>query len=126
MPEVSIKIAGRAYTVSCNPGEEDSLEKAAQLLSMEAETITSQLGTLPEPRLLLMAGLMLGDRTVAVYGELEKAQAALDDATAQGAGAVDDAALSEAVARADAAEAALERATAATEQLAMDLSGNTP
>ncbi|MEM9271174.1 MAG: cell division protein ZapA, partial [Pseudomonadota bacterium] len=70
MPEVSIKIAGRAYTVSCNPGEEDSLEKAAQLLSMEAETITSQLGTLPEPRLLLMAGLMLGDRTVAVYGEL--------------------------------------------------------
>ncbi|MEO1550140.1 MAG: cell division protein ZapA [Pseudomonadota bacterium] len=121
MPEIAIKIAGRAYTVACNPGEEDSLEKAAQLLSMEADAIAGQLGTLPEQRLLLMAGLMLGDRTVGVYGELEKAQAALKEVKAQLGGSQDSAALAEATARAEAAEAALERATVATEQLAMDL-----
>ena len=69
MPELEITIGGRSFFVSCRAGEEHFLNTAAKMLDVEAQPILSQLGRLPEPRMLLMAGLMLADRTASVEDE---------------------------------------------------------
>jgi cell division protein ZapA len=69
MPDIDIKIGGRTFMVSCQPGEEHFLRGAAEMLDAEAQPLVSQMGRLPESRLLLMAGLMLADKTAAVEDE---------------------------------------------------------
>ncbi|KAF0675689.1 cell division protein ZapA [Profundibacterium mesophilum] len=63
MPEVKISIGGRDYEVACQEGEEHFLQNAAARLAAEADVLGSQIGRIPEQRMLLMAGLMLADRT---------------------------------------------------------------
>ncbi|MEM8629799.1 MAG: cell division protein ZapA [Pseudomonadota bacterium] len=63
MPEVEISIGGRVFEVACQEGEEHFLQAAAQLLDIEATALTNQMGRLPEARMLLMAALMLADKT---------------------------------------------------------------
>jgi cell division protein ZapA len=72
MPELEITIGERKFFVSCRAGEEHFLHAAAKMLDTEAQPILSQMGRLPEPRMLLMAGLMLADRTAAVEDELRQ------------------------------------------------------
>ncbi len=62
MPEVNVQIGGRNFLLQCNDGEEPHLNAAAKLLDTEAATLQSQIGRVPESRMLLMAGLMLADR----------------------------------------------------------------
>ncbi|MCW1956097.1 MAG: cell division protein ZapA [Roseobacter sp.] len=71
MPEVKIEIGGRQFEVACQEGEEHYLHSAAAMLDIEASTLTSQIGRLPEPRMLLMAGLMLADKTAGVQDKLK-------------------------------------------------------
>ncbi|MBJ3761872.1 cell division protein ZapA [Maribius pontilimi] len=63
MPEVKVKIGGRDYEVACQPGEEQFLRSAAAMLDVEAAALADMAGRLPESRMLLMAGLMLADKT---------------------------------------------------------------
>ncbi|WP_322866145.1 cell division protein ZapA [Aquicoccus sp. G2-2] len=70
MPEVEIRIGGRSFEVSCQEGEEHYLHSAAEMLDREAAVLTDQIGRLPEARMLLMAGLMLADRTAGVEDKL--------------------------------------------------------
>ena len=72
MPETEIKIGGRSFTVSCQDGEEHFLHSAAKLLDAEATVLTSQIGRMPEPRMLLMAGLMLADKTAGLEEKLQE------------------------------------------------------
>lgn len=78
MPEIDISIGGRVFQVACQDGEEHFLRSAAQLLDNEAQPLVTQMGRLPEARMLLMAGLMLADKTAALEDELRgiKAQIA--------------------------------------------------
>ncbi|MDZ4312847.1 MAG: cell division protein ZapA [Cypionkella sp.] len=69
MPDLDISIGGRNFTVSCQPGEEHFLRGAANMLDAEAAPLVAQMGRLPESRMLLMAGLMLADKTAAVEDE---------------------------------------------------------
>ena len=69
MPDLEITIGGRSFNVVCQPGEEHFLQSAAQMLDSEAQPLLAQLGRLPEARMLLMAGLMLADKTAAVEDE---------------------------------------------------------
>ena len=69
MPDLEITIGGRSFTVSCQPGEEHFLQGAAAMLDTEATPLVAQMGRLPESRMLLMAGLMLADKTAAVEDE---------------------------------------------------------
>ncbi|MBL1436595.1 MAG: cell division protein ZapA [Rhodobacteraceae bacterium] len=63
MPEIVLEIGGRSFTLVCDPGEESSLKKAAEMLAVEALRLEDAIGRVPESRMLLMAGLMLADRT---------------------------------------------------------------
>lgn len=63
MANVDFMIGHKEYTLACREGEEALLKRAASMLNTEAGHIIEQAGRMPEPRLLLMAGLMLADRT---------------------------------------------------------------
>lgn len=75
MPELDVTIAGRNFQVSCQPGEEHFLQSAAAMLDAEAAPLMAQLGRLPDGKMLLMAGLMLADKTAAVEDELRTLRA---------------------------------------------------
>lgn len=82
MPEVSIAIGGRSFDVACQAGEEDYLHSAAKMLDDEAQVLSDQVGRMPEARMLLMAGLLLADKTASIQDEIAaiKAQMAERDA----------------------------------------------
>lgn len=74
MPEVDIHIGGRVFQVTCQDGEEPYLQSAAALLDVEAQALHEVMGRVPESRMLLMAGLMLADKTVGLEEELREAE----------------------------------------------------
>jgi cell division protein ZapA len=56
-------------------GEETYLRAAAKMLDTEATVVLGQIGRMPSDRMLLMAGLMLADKTAAQEDELKGLQA---------------------------------------------------
>ena len=74
MPEVDIHIGGRVFQVACQTGEEHFLQAAAKLLDNEASVLADQIGRMPEPRMLLMAGLMLADKTAGLEEEVKASE----------------------------------------------------
>lgn len=94
MPQVEITIGGRNFEVACQEGEEQFLMTAAAMLDVEASSLSSQIGRMPESRMLLMAGLLLADRTAGLEDKVREAdsraaqlQAQLE--TAQAGGSVE-------------------------------------
>ena len=79
MPEVEIIICDRKFQVYCQSGEEPFLQAAAAMLDAEARPLMAQIGRMPESRMLLMAGLMLADRTATLESDLRAARARLAD-----------------------------------------------
>lgn len=66
MATVQFSIGHKDYELSCQPGEEKHLRRAATMLDTEAQAILEQAGRMPEARMLLLAALMLADRMGAV------------------------------------------------------------
>ena len=83
MPEVDVEIGGRRFSVACKSGEEGYLMTAASLLDTEASTIGEQIGRLSESRMLLMAGLMLADKTNSLKDIASKREQDLSAAVAE-------------------------------------------
>ncbi|MCA8880941.1 MAG: cell division protein ZapA [Rhodobacteraceae bacterium] len=83
MPEVNIAIGGRLFEVACQEGEQRYLEAAARLLDREAAEMTDQLGRMPESRMLLMAGLMLADKTTGLEDRLRELERQISDLQAE-------------------------------------------
>lgn len=81
--EVEINIGGRSFEVACQEGEEKYLQFAAGMLDTEAQVLVSQIGRMPEARMLLMAGLMLADKTAGLEEQLRVAQSQLAQAQAK-------------------------------------------
>ena len=75
MAEQTISVGGKRFEVACRDGEEHLLQTAAAMLDAEAQTVLSQAGRMPDTRLLLMAGLLLADRTAAAEQALGEAEA---------------------------------------------------
>jgi cell division protein ZapA len=74
MPNVEIEIGGRSFEVACQEGEEHYLISAAKMLDTEAGALADQIGRLPESRMLLMAGLMLADKTAGLEDRLRESE----------------------------------------------------
>jgi cell division protein ZapA len=78
MPQVEIVIGGRTFEVACQEGEEPFLRSAALMLDTEASSLSSHIGRMPEARMLLMAGLMLADKTAGLEDRVREADARID------------------------------------------------
>lgn len=83
MPEVDVEIGGRTFQVSCQEGEEHFLQSAAKMLDDEASVLAAQIGRIPEPRMLLMAGLMLADKTAGLQDKVAELQDRLSERDAE-------------------------------------------
>ena len=83
MPDLEVTIAGRPFQVSCQPGEEHFLRAAAGMLDAEATPLMAQMGRLPEAKMLLMAGLLLADKTAALEDDLRTARARVTELEAR-------------------------------------------
>ena len=83
MPEVTIVIGGRDFEVSCQEGEQSFLQSAAKMLDDEAQVLSDQIGRMPEARMLLMAGLLLADKTAAVEDRIREVEATLAERQAE-------------------------------------------
>ena len=83
MPEVIVFIGERSFTVTCQDGEEHFLKSAARMLDTEAMALVRQIGRMPEARMLLMAGLLLADKTAGLEDQLRQAEARLTTQTAE-------------------------------------------
>ena len=83
MPEVRITIGGRQFEVACQDGEEAYLHSAAKMLDDEAQVLTDQVGRMPEARMLLMAGLLLADKTASVEDRIAEVRAELAEREAE-------------------------------------------
>ena len=79
MPELTITIGDRSFSVACQDGEEHFLRAAAALLDAEAQPLVAQMGRLPEARMLLMAGLMLADKAAATEDEIRTLKSRIAD-----------------------------------------------
>ena len=69
MTELEISIGGRIFSVACDNEEHEKVKEAAALINEEADSIQSQLGRLPESKMLLLSALMIADRFVDVETE---------------------------------------------------------
>ena len=69
MTELEISIGGRIFSVACDNEEQEKVKEAAALINEEADSIQSQLGRLPESKMLLLSALMIADRFVDVEAE---------------------------------------------------------
>lgn len=70
MTQVTVSVGGREFTVACQDGEEGYLAAAAELLDREAQVLVGQGSRLTQERMLLMAGLMLADKSISAEEEL--------------------------------------------------------
>ncbi len=86
MPEIQITIGGRQFDVACQDGEESYLHSAAKMLDDEAQVLSDQVGRMPEARMLLMAGLLLADKTASVEDRIAEVRAELAEREAELAG----------------------------------------
>ena len=69
MTELEISIGGRIFSVACDNEEQEKVKEAAALINEEADSIQSQLGRLPESKMLLLSALMIAARLVDVEAE---------------------------------------------------------
>ena len=83
MPEQTIVIGGKEFQVACQEGEEHFLLTAARMLDAEAQVLLGQIGRMPESRMLLMAALMLADRTAGLEDQLRDTRARLAEREAE-------------------------------------------
>jgi cell division protein ZapA len=71
LPNVEISINGRAYTVACDPGQEDHLRELAGVVDSRVRQLAGPKGGIGETHALVLAGLMLADE----LGEAKAASA---------------------------------------------------
>jgi cell division protein ZapA len=110
MAEVTLSVGGRAYKLACRDGEEDDLRAAGGLLESRVASLMEAHGAVAEPRLLLMAALLVSGELL----ERKSSEARLTPFAAQApADALPDRAVYEALAeRAEALARRLEEAAA--------------
>jgi cell division protein ZapA len=61
MGQINVEIGGRSYALACRDGEEARLTRLAGHLDRKAADLKGALGSMSEPRLLLMAGILVTD-----------------------------------------------------------------
>ena len=72
MAEVDITINGRSYRISCKDGEEERIKSLSSLINNQVQKLSEKIGQLGEARMILLASLVLLDKSEEVEKEAEK------------------------------------------------------
>ena len=71
MAEVDITINGRSYRISCKDGEEERIKSLSSLINNQVQKLSEKIGQLGEARMILLAALVLLDKSDEVEKEAE-------------------------------------------------------
>ena len=63
MADVDIIINSRTYRISCKDGEEDRIKTLSSQINQEVKALVSKIGQLGEARMILLAALVLLDKS---------------------------------------------------------------
>lgn len=80
MAQLDVTVAGRAYRLACEDGQEARLKSLCAQIDGETRQLAATMGGVGETRLLLMAALLFADRLAEATEALRRAEAP-DDAT---------------------------------------------
>ena len=69
MAEVDITINGRSYRISCKDGEEERIKSLSSLINNQVQKLSEKIGQLGEARMILLASLVLLDKSEEVERE---------------------------------------------------------
>ena len=72
MAEVDITINGRSYRISCKDGEEERIKSLSSLINNQVQRLSEKIGQLGEARMILLASLVLLDKSDEVEKEAER------------------------------------------------------
>ena len=72
MAEVDITINRRSYRISCKDGEEERIKSLASLINNQVQKLSEKIGQLGEARMILLASLVLLDKSDEAEKEAEK------------------------------------------------------
>ena len=72
MAEVDITINDRSYRISCKDGEEERIKSLAKLINNQVQKLSEKIGQLGEARMILLASLVLLDKSDEAEKEAEK------------------------------------------------------
>ena len=72
MAEVDITINGRSYRISCKDGEEERIKSLSSLINNQVQKLSEKIGQLGEARMILLASLVLLDKSDEVEKEAEE------------------------------------------------------
>ena len=78
MPQVSVKIAGRAYRLACGEGEEPRLTQLAAMVDAKTSGIREAFGEIGDQRIAVMAAITLADELSEATRKLAEAQREVD------------------------------------------------
>ena len=91
MAEIDVTVNGHKYRMACEDGEEDHLISIANHLNAHATRLANELGQVGETRMMLMAGLLVGDELSDALDrveELEKESTAAQSASGASSAAI--------------------------------------
>ena len=71
MAEVTLKVNGRAYEISCDDGQEEHLRRLGDDLDGRVRELAASIGQIGESRLLVMASLLIADELHETTSALE-------------------------------------------------------
>ena len=72
MAEVDITINGRSYRISCKDGEEERIKSLSSLINNQVQKLSEKIGQLGEARMILLASLVLLDKSEETEKEAEQ------------------------------------------------------
>ncbi len=72
MSEVDITVNNRSYRISCKDGEEERIKSLASLIDKQVKQLSDKIGQLGEARMILLASLVLLDKSEEAEKEAEK------------------------------------------------------
>ena len=72
MAEVDITINERSYRISCKDGEEERIKSLSALINNQVQKLSEKIGQLGEARMILLASLVLLDKSDEIEKEAEK------------------------------------------------------
>ena len=70
--QTTVKINGRAYSVTCEEGKQDHVGKLAAFLDTKVRELAQQLGPVGDTRLLVLVSLLIADELADAYDELHE------------------------------------------------------
>ena len=79
MADVDININNRTYRISCKDGEEERISILAALINREVSVLVDKIGQLGEARMILLASLILLDKSDENDNKVEKLLSATAD-----------------------------------------------